>query len=1008
MPFDTSAVCPVLIGREASLASFERVFEQVKSGQGQTILVSGEAGIGKSRFVDEARARVGQEHAHFLQGHCFEQDRSLPFAPLLDLLRTLLLSGSRESSLRSLAPVAPELMKILPDLALWLPEVKPTPLLEPAQEQRRLFVALTHFLLGQAEQYPLVLSIEDLHWSDDASLEFLLYLVRHLRSRPLLLLLTYRGEEVYPALAHFLAVLDRERAALECSLTTLTMDEVHAMLRAIFQLRRPVRRDFLEALYHLTEGNPFFVEEVVKSLLAVGDIFFTGSLWDRKPLAELHIPRSVSDAVQQRIRLLHEEAREMLELVAVVGRYVDFSLVQALTGRSEPEVFACIETLIAAQLLVETSAEQVAFRHALTQQAVYHGLLSRKRKVLHLRIGQMIERLSASSLEAHLAELAYHFYRAEAWTQARAYAQRVGEKAIALYAPRAAIAHFTHALESARHLPGVNPIPLYQIRGEVYQYLSDFEAARGDFEQVLEGARVAQDRQMEWQGLIDLGFIWTERDYTQAGGFFRQALDLAQALDDPWKYAFSQKHLANWLTNVGEPAPAIALLKESLEAFEHQGNMQMVAQTLQVLGVAASIYGERRLSLSSLDRAIALLRTSGDKWVFVVCLALRTSIASPAGTEAIFCMPGSLAACQQDLEEALRVADSIEWRAGRAFAHYMSGWAFASFGALGEALAHARAALEIATEIENRQWIVGSYSSVGDVAIALLDPAQAIVMLEAGLEIGRELGAAFYLGNMTAALAQAYLLTGDLSRAEATLAQFMPPEQAPRNLQERRLLWMWGELALAQQRPELALRLADELIASAPGETQRAEGQPIPALLKLRGEALFALGQVEEAIDALEMAKRGAQEQGAHPLLWQIHRSFGRVYAASQQKQLAHHAFAAAREVIEGLAASIDETEQRERFLDAALASLPKEQPLTPRQSARHAFGGLSERERAIAILIAQGKSSREIAAAFVISQRTVETHVGNIYAKLGFNSRTQIAAWAVEKGLALPSLGVN
>lgn len=93
------------------------------------------------------------------------------------------------------------------------------------------------------------------------------------------------------------------------------------MLRAIFQLKRPVRRDFLDALYHLTEGNPFFVEEVVKSLLAAGDIFFTGSLWDRKPLAALHIPRSVSDAVKQRVSLLSEEARETLELAAVVGRH---------------------------------------------------------------------------------------------------------------------------------------------------------------------------------------------------------------------------------------------------------------------------------------------------------------------------------------------------------------------------------------------------------------------------------------------------------------------------------------------------------------------------------------------------------------------------------------------------------------------------------------------------------------------------------------------------------------
>src|SRR6266566_4028031 len=181
LPFDTSVVCPVFIGRAAALASFERVFEQVKSGQGQMVLVSGEAGIGKSRLVAEAKAAVGQERARFLQGACFEQDRALPFAPLLDMLRTLLVTGPRESSLPLLVPLAPELIKILPDLALWLPDVTPTPALEPEQEQRRLFVTLTHFLLGLCDQRPVVLVIEDLHWSDDLSLEFLLYLSRYLK-----------------------------------------------------------------------------------------------------------------------------------------------------------------------------------------------------------------------------------------------------------------------------------------------------------------------------------------------------------------------------------------------------------------------------------------------------------------------------------------------------------------------------------------------------------------------------------------------------------------------------------------------------------------------------------------------------------------------------------------------------------------------------------------------------------------------------------------------------------
>jgi DNA-binding CsgD family transcriptional regulator len=161
---------------------------------------------------------------------------------------------------------------------------------------------------------------------------------------------------------------------------------------------------------------------------------------------------------------------------------------------------------------------------------------------------------------------------------------------------------------------------------------------------------------------------------------------------------------------------------------------------------------------------------------------------------------------------------------------------------------------------------------------------------------------------------------------------------------------------------------------------------------------------VEEAIQTLEEARRGAQEQGARPLLWQIHRALGRVYARAQQKQLAQHELAAAREVIEGMAASLDETELREHFVEAALASLPKEQPLTPRQSAKYAFGGLSEREREIALLVAQGRSNRELAEALVISQRTVEAHLGRLYAKLGFSTRAQLAAWVVEKGLALPA----
>jgi steroid delta-isomerase-like uncharacterized protein len=141
------------------------------------------------------------------------------------------------------------------------------------------------------------------------------------------------------------------------------------MLRAIFGLKRPVRAEFLQAIYNLTDGNPFYIEEVLKSLIAAGDIFYARGYWDRKPIDELHIPATVLAAVQQRTATLSEGSQKLLTLVAVAGRRFDYRLLQLLTGYNEAELLAQIKALMAAQLVVEETADRFAFRHALTRQA---------------------------------------------------------------------------------------------------------------------------------------------------------------------------------------------------------------------------------------------------------------------------------------------------------------------------------------------------------------------------------------------------------------------------------------------------------------------------------------------------------------------------------------------------------------------------------------------------------------------------------------------------------------
>src|SRR5258705_12436448 len=205
--------------------------------------------------------------------------------------------------------------------------------------------------------------------------------------------MTCRSEEIHPSLAHFRAELDRERHPREITLSRLTNDEVGALIRAIFHLSRPVRPDFLETIAVLTEGNPFFIEEVLKSLVSAGKILSTERAWEYTSLSEIHIPRSIEVALQRRLDQVSLQARHLLMLAAVTGRRFDFTLLQHLTQHDEGQLVTLIKELIVAQLVVEESAETFAFRHALTRQAVYIGLLTRELRALHRSIAQAIERI---------------------------------------------------------------------------------------------------------------------------------------------------------------------------------------------------------------------------------------------------------------------------------------------------------------------------------------------------------------------------------------------------------------------------------------------------------------------------------------------------------------------------------------------------------------------------------------------------------------------------------------
>jgi predicted ATPase len=596
---DRPVVSPVTIGRAPHLDTFDRYLAQAVEGRGQTLLVAGEAGVGKSRLVAEARERAARNGMAVLVGHCFESHQNLPYAPLIDLLRG---AGSRERARGSserlaeaIGPAARDLARILPELAPRASGGAAPPEPEQSeQEKHRLFRALADGISRLAAVRPALVIVEDAHWSDDASLDFLADLARQIVTQPILLLVTYRDDEVSPALSKLLAGLDRQRLAAELRLARLGRVEVGEMMREIGGLARPVRVDFLDAIYALTDGNPFFIEEVLRALVAAGELDVAGDeeAFDRRPIGQLRVPRSVRDAVERRAARVSASGRRILSLAAVAGQRFDVELLEALTGDDEAALVEAIKELLAAGLVVEEADERFAFRHALTRAAVRAGLLTRERKAIHRAIGEAIVRLhgsSPSSLDAHAADLAYHFSEGEVWERTLRYAPRAGERAQALYAPRAAVEHFTRALEAGRRLDVEPSTQVLRARGQAYETLGEFEAARADFEAVLERARAVGDRHAEWQALVDLGGAWTSRSYERGGEYYGTALGLAREIGegDQRPVAQTLNRIGNWHTNLEQPGLAVRHHREALALFRAMDDRRGIAETLDYLGMAS-------------------------------------------------------------------------------------------------------------------------------------------------------------------------------------------------------------------------------------------------------------------------------------------------------------------------------------------------------------------------------------------------------------------------------------
>jgi ATP/maltotriose-dependent transcriptional regulator MalT len=475
-------------------------------------------------------------------------------------------------------------------------------------------------------------------------------------------------------------------------------------------------------------------------------------------------------------------------------------------------------------------------------------------------------------------------------------------------------------------------------------------------------------------------------------------LEFARTFSDTSILAQTLNRLGNWHANRGRALEALPFHEEALSLFRALNDRHGMARTMDLLVIVSSQLGELVQGKAYLEKAIPILREVDNRQVLVNTL---TNLGSVAHFETEVLGELDYRQLADMSEEALQIAHGFNWDQGEVRALIPGASSLGQTGDYAHALEWLSRAQGIAEAIGHRESLARIHLTFGQILTGLMVFPEARRHLETGLALVQELGSGLFMLAATARLATVLVLQNDLVQAKELLDTSLPAEypEGRMTIPLRRLWSGRAELELAEGNPHRALEIVERLLASTANLAQYGP-HAVPYLSRLHAQALASIGRMQDAEIELQGTLSIALKQGQRPMLWRLHADLGIVYRALGRRNDAVREFSAAQTIVQELANNIPNITLRDNFLKQALRTIPPTPSLTPRRITKKEFGGLTTREREIAALVAQGKSNREIADELVISGTTVERHIANIFSKLGFSSRTQIAVWAVKKGL--------
>jgi len=597
-----------LIDRVEEMGVLREAVDKTVRGEGGLVFLHGEAGIGKTRLTRELRVYAHLRGMQVLYGRCpalFRMDGVPPYTIWSEVIKDYLENSSQEQLYRVIGFYPAEVVKLVPELSQRLRTIPQSLPISPEHEQNRLFEAVSQFIINISRESPLLVVLDDLQWTDPSSLLLLHYLARGVQKTSLLLLGAYRSTDIdakHP-MSPVLTELNRERLPQSIQLKRMSLNDVSEMIKNILE-QDDVPADFCKLVYEKTKGNPFFAEEVVKSLKEEEVIRREENKWAFKDISGIEFPETVRNVVKARFGRLDDERKNVLTLASFIGNDFTLEAMCAVTGIEESKLLELMDEMFRIGLIKERVIRGevlCSFADMLVRDVVYEEVSPLKRKKLHGVVGCALEKVYAKKIDEHFGELAYHFLETGDKEKALHYFLKAGDKASKIYANAEAVFYLQHALSLLEEKEGE-----LQEKASVLERLGDVEKLIGKYDGCVKHWNEAlsfwaksqkKDKTATLHRKMANVFWDTICDTEKAKEHHEAALKILETEPESVELARLYEDVAHMLRRKSKVPEALVWAEKSLALAEKLNALEAVAVAcceLTVLSLAAGNYKKGR------------------------------------------------------------------------------------------------------------------------------------------------------------------------------------------------------------------------------------------------------------------------------------------------------------------------------------------------------------------------------------------------------------------------------